>query len=157
MTNIIKPILGITGHRTISHPIDKIKETFREIIKREQPQKLISGMALGFDTIAAEIAIEQNIPLVAATPFAEQAEKWPQKDKEHYLELLSKAIEIYIHPQTTSGNKVYAGYFGRNRWIVENSTLLVAYMINDKDGGTAYTFDYAQKKGVRSINLVSLL
>lgn len=147
--------IGATGHTTITHDIEKLRKELRDIFIDEAPFKqAISGMALGYDTVFAEVALELGIPLIAAIPFAEQASNWPKKNREHYLYLLSKAKDIYIHPQTQVGNKVYAGYFGRNRWIVENSQLLVAYMINSEDGGTAYTWKYAVKKGLRTINLI---
>ena len=155
MTDLIT--IGVTGHRNITHSVDRIKEELRKIFLEEKAGTIISGVALGFDTIVAEVAIEMGIPFIAAVPFAEQAAQWPEADRNHYMDLLSKTKDVYIHPQAVSGNKVYAGYFGRNRWIVKNSQLLVAYMINDKDGGTAYTWGEATKAGKRTINVVDRL
>lgn len=146
--------IGATGHRTITHDVEKVREELKNIFLVEKPSQVISGMALGYDTVFVEVAMELGIPFIAAVPFAEQASVWPEKERQHYLDLLSKAKDIYIHPETKVGNKVYAGYFGRNRWIVEHSQLLVAYMINSEDGGTAHTWKYAVKKGLRTINLV---
>jgi uncharacterized phage-like protein YoqJ len=104
-----------------------------------------------------EVALELGIPFIPAIPFVKQASVWPEKDRNHYIKLLGKAKDIYIHPETKIGNKIYAGYFGRNKWIVENSQLLVAYMVNSTDGGTAHTWNCAVKKGIRTINLIDRL
>ena len=154
MSNLV---IGATGHRTITHPEERVKEELKKIFTIEAPSHVISGMALGYDTLFVEVAIEMGIPFVAAIPFAEQANLWPEENKKHYMNLLEKAKDIYIHPQTVTKNKVYAGYFGRNRWIVQNSQLLVAYMINSEDGGTAHTWNYAVKEGRRTINIVERL
>ena len=155
MTELIT--IGVTGHRNVTHPVDRVKEELRKIFLEEKAGTIITGMALGYDTIVAEVAIEMGIPFIAAVPFVEQASVWPEVDRNHYVDLLSKAKDIYIHPQTVVGNKIYAGFFGRNKWIVENSQLLVAYMINDKDGGTAHTWKVATKAGKRTINVVDRL
>ena len=40
----------------------------------------------------------------------------------------------------------------RNRYMVDNSGLCVCYWIRDK-GGTAYTVHYAEKEGLKIINI----
>lgn len=149
--------IGITGHRQITHDKEKIKRVLKEIVLTNNCKRIISGMALGFDTIAAEVALELQIPLVAALPFVEQAALWPEEDKEKYLSILEKTERIYIQPENPNGNKFNAGYFGRNRWIVSQSEMLVAYMINDVDGGTAHAWKEAGKKKIPRINVVDLL
>lgn len=149
--------IGCTGHRTLSHDINLIKKYTKEILIKNNCTLAISGMALGYDTVFIETALELGIPFIAAIPFAEQAAAWPEKDKKHYLDLLSKAKDIYIHPETKIGNKVYAGYFGRNKWIIEQSQLLIAYMINSDEGGTAHTVKTALKMGKKIINIVDQL
>ena len=150
-------VIGATGHKTLSHDETRIREELKKIFIAEAPKHTITGMALGYDMLFAEVSLELGIPFVAAVPFEEQAAMWPEHEQKRYLDLISKAKDIYIHPQTVVGNKVYAGYFGRNKWIVQNSQLIVAYMINDKDGGTAHTWNQAMKQGVRAINLVDKL
>ena len=150
-------IVGITGHRTLSHDIRDVRKVTRELFEKHEAEKVVTGMALGFDTIAAEVALEMGIPFVAAIPFIEQAKMWPKEDQDKYLSLLEKAADVYVHPETVVGNKVYAGYFGRNRWIVSQSNVLVAYMVNDQDGGTAYTWKEATKKNIVCENVVTYL
>ena len=44
--------------------------------------------------------------------------------------------------------------FKRNRHLVDNSSVCVCYLTKDS-GGTAYTVDYAEKKGLEIINLAT--
>lgn len=151
-------IIGVTGHRTLSHSYENIYKKTKELFIENEVTKVVSGMALGFDTIAAKIAIEMNIPLIAALPFEEQAKLWNEEDKETYISLLEKAEHVYVQPiPLNSPNRHNQGYFGRNRWIVSQSNILVAYMINDKDGGTAHTWKEAGKKDIPRFNVVNYL
>lgn len=150
-------IAGITGHRKLEHSPDSIKKVLKDQFELFGVKKVVTGMALGFDTIAAQLAVEMKIPFVAALPFVEQAKLWKESDIEIYMDLLDKASDIYIQPDTYDKNRIMAGYFGRNNWIVSQSNILFAYMINDKDGGTAHTFKTAVKKGIPSINLIDFL
>ena len=146
--------IGITGHRQLNHSELTIKQALKKLYIENKADLVISGMALGFDTLAAEVALENNIPYIAAIPFVEQAKLWPKKDQEKYLFLLEYAKEIYIQPEAETGNRIFAGYFGRNRWIVTNTELLIAYIANYKDGGTADTWNYAEKLGRSRVNII---
>lgn len=42
--------------------------------------------------------------------------------------------------------------FKRNRHLVDNSSICIAYL-TEETGGTAYTVKYANQKGVRVINI----
>lgn len=43
-------------------------------------------------------------------------------------------------------------YYQRDRYLVDNSSLCISYQTR-KNGGTAYTVDYANKQGIKVINL----
>jgi uncharacterized phage-like protein YoqJ len=149
-------IVGITGHRKISHSVDILKKCLKEILLKNDCKSLISGMSLGWDTIAAETAIKLNIPLIAAVPFEDQASLWTQEQQEYYLGLLGYAKEIYIPPIKAGSNK-NAGYFARNRWIVDNCDILIAYIIDFKTGGTAHCFSYAEKQKKQIVKIIEHL
>ena len=147
-------VIGATGHRVLTHNIVEIKEELKKIFIQEQPNKVISGFALGYDILFIEVALELGIPFIAAIPFVEQAVKWPEKERQQYLYLLSKAKDIYISPETKTGNKIYTGYFERNLWICKNSDMIVAYFNpNIKNGGTFYTVNQALKSNKKVINI----
>lgn len=100
-------------------------------------------MALGIDTIVAEVAVELNIPFVAAIPFVGQEKIWKQYQKDKYNSLLSKATEKVI---VSSGG--YAAYKMqvRNEWMVKNSDLLIAVYNDKKSGGTFNCLQFAHSE-----------
>jgi hypothetical protein len=66
-------VLAVTGHRPdklnyeydLNGPWSKhIREKLQETINDLKPTRMLSGMALGVDTIWAMLAIENNIPLI---------------------------------------------------------------------------------------------
>jgi len=113
----------------------------------------ISGACAGFDLLAAEavIALKQKYPhikLILAVPFPEQADKWANEAKQRYLRILVASDDMKLVSQS-----YYRGvYYVRNRFMVDNSSLLICYF-NGSSGGTAYTVEYADKKGLRIYNL----
>lgn len=142
------------------------------IIKKEHENKLISdlidqinskiidgyncficGGAVGFDTIAALCVLKTKITnphirLALALPYKNQHSKWPQADKTKYEYILENADEIiYVSDEYNSGCMLK-----RNRFMVDNSSLLIAYLSGIK-GGTVYTYNYAIKSGIERVNL----
>ena len=117
----------------------------------------ISGMAMGFDIIAAECVLtlsqtpkfrDADIKLVCALPFKDQAKKYPAEWKERYDALLKSADQTII-----ISNDYYKGcYFDRNRFMVDNSDCVVTWFDGNK-GGTKNTLEYAKEKGRAVINI----
>jgi len=143
--------LGVTGHRPNglpggydeTHPFYTwLRNEIRNKISQLKPSEIITGMALGVDQIVAEIAIELNIPFVAAVPFEGQESKWPQSSKEKYDQLLRKAEEVVIVSEDG-----YAAWKmqKRNEWIVDNSDAILGIWSGLK-GGTGNCLEYAEKK-----------
>jgi uncharacterized phage-like protein YoqJ len=152
-------IISCTGHRPNKLPYGYdypslfsqwLQDKFISIFKDKKPKKIISGMALGVDTIFAITAIEQNIPLLAAIPFLGQEKIWPKKSQIVYNNLLSKAKEkIIVSDGAYSAQKMQI----RNEWMVDNSDILVA-VFNGSKGGTAncYSYAFSKKKEIILIN-----
>ncbi len=144
-------IIGVTGHRKIEldlYPF--VIEKATSLFKEYNPEKVISGMALGFDGLVCDICIENNIPYIAAVPFLGQENVWNNAQKEKYKDLLDKACEVrYI------GAPGYAAYkmFWRNEWIVDNSDLMIAYYDYSGKGGTYQCIKYAELKNKTVINI----
>lgn len=107
-----------------------------------KPNKCISGMALGYDSYAANICIKLDIPFIAAIPFEGQEKMWPDKSKKTYYKLLEKASEkIVVCEGGYSAHKMQV----RNEWMVNHCDLLLACWDGSK-GGTSNCVDYAMKK-----------
>ncbi len=141
-------ILSITGHRpdklggyklpnpTYIKVCQKIEQAFKEL----QPEKIISGMALGVDQWAAMIAYRMKIPFLAAVPFEGQETKWPAKSQEIYQLLLSKASEkVIVSSGVYSSSKLQT----RNRWMVDYSDKTLAVW-DGSPGGTGNCINYAK-------------
>jgi len=110
----------------------------------------ICGGALGFDTLAATAVIKRkrefDIKLVIAVPHKGQDAVWPEHDRKRYAYILDNADHIvYLAEKYTHGCMQ-----ARNRYMVDNANLLVAYSDSAK-GGTAYTCAYAIQQGVKRV------
>jgi uncharacterized phage-like protein YoqJ len=139
-------ILGFTGHRPASLPGNYSQHTDRAllstadfILTEYKPEKVISGMALGWDIAVAQCAINRGIGLIAAIPFESQSSRWPQTSQTRYRRLLNKAAQIeVISPGDYSSEAMQL----RNQWIVNHCDRLMALWHSEK-GGTKNCVDYA--------------
>jgi len=146
-----------TGHRNI--PLLKRKAVVRNL-KNELTtlidkgyQYFGAGGALGFDTIAAQTVLElkeqfSHIKLILVLPCETQTRGWKEKDIAIYEEIKRQADKVvYTSKEYTRGCM-----HKRNRHLVDNSSICIAYL-TEQSGGTAYTVDYARKNGLTVINI----
>lgn len=145
-----------TGHRKLdSEFLPIIKEKTREEIITLIAQgykQFICGGALGFDTIAEQIVCEMkkiyDIRLILAIPCHTQTKYWKTNDKIDHFTISKNADEcIYV-----SRNYFKGCMQVRNRFMVDNSSICIAFMQEYK-GGTKNTVKYAENEGVRVINI----
>ncbi len=137
-----------TGHRNISYEKYKeITDGLKKIIEKlidEGYNYFISGGALGFDTLSAQTvlnlkAIKDNIFLEIAIPCPEQSKNFTKSQKEIYDDIISKADKtVYVSDRYTSYCMAK-----RNRYMVDNSNCVVAYLTTPC-GGTFNTVNYAE-------------
>ena len=116
----------------------------------------ICGMALGIDTIAAEIVLavkqkfpEKNIRLICAVPCKNQAAGWNKNQKTRYGNILGQADEVIIISDEYTPYCMSA----RNKFMVENSSLVIA-VGGQTPGGTKNTMDLAKEMGRDIIHIV---
>lgn len=140
-------ILAVTGHRphklggySGNHPLRQaVRQQLQDLLFAQQPEMVISGMALGVDQDFAELALALRIPLIAAVPFRGQESVWPAAAQEHYRALLAQASDVtYV---STGG---YAAWKlqRRNEWMVDHCDQLIAVW-DGSAGGTANCVAYA--------------
>ncbi len=111
--------------------------------------RMISGMALGWDTAVALAALELKIPLEAAVPFKGQEEKWPEPAKRRYHDILRRCIRVnYLAPPGFQAWKMG----NRNFWMVNKSERMLA-LWNGTKGGTEVCVGMANKEGREVVNL----
>ena len=115
--------------------------------------RFYTGMAMGFDIIAAEhIALikklNHSIKLIAVIPFKDQAKNWPKEWTARYFALLDECDEIIT---LEDEYRIWA-YEQRNRYMVDHSQYVLTYY-DGKKGGTANTVKYAIKKNREILNI----
>lgn len=137
--------ITICGHREVSG--DQARELMSKILDRVIEKgfdTLITGVAVGADLMAASVAMDKNIDILAAIPFKGQEARYSKDQKELYEAIMA-------HPRTTkeyvSESYHKGAYFKRNRYMVNRSSMVIAFMNNSKSG-TGYTVDFAQSEGV---------
>ena len=149
-----KEVVGVTGHRSLM-PFNgrQVYNAARYQLTVLKPCKVITGLAVGFDTVVGIACVDLQIPFIAAIPFDEQPNLYGHEQKKVYYQLLQKATEVW-KPTSGKGNQ---RYFIRNNYIVDNSTTVMGYVIPGKKGGSAYTWEYASKQLKQKINIYWLL
>jgi len=154
-------ICCFTGHRTI--PDEHLPRLHREldrildILIRSGVRTFRAGGALGFDTVAALSVLEKrklypHIRLELYLPCRDQSKGWRPADISIYEDIINKADSVvFLYDRYTR----YCMH-ERNRQLVDGSDFCISYCTSST-GGTAYTVDYAKKKGVKITNLADFL
>ena len=150
-------ICCFTGHRNILPDDAKaLHERLDHVISvliSKGVKTFRCGGAIGFDTLAALIILEKkrdgaDVSLELFLPCRDQSSAWNDFNRGIYDYVLSEANSIHYSEEYYQPGCMLK----RNREMVNGSTYCVAYCKKDS-GGTAYTLNYAKKKGVRTLNL----
>ena len=150
-----------TGHRSIpfAHR-KKLRELLVVAVKELYERgcrEFLSGGALGFDIMAAEIVLnlKKTCPdarLIMALPCRDQDKMWNNADKIRYKNVLDGADEVVFLCETYCTGCMHL----RNKYLVENSGFCIAYY-SRQGGGTAYTVNYAREREREIINLAYMM
>ena len=148
-----------TGHRELS-PVKFISVKHRLLSVIDQLisrgiTNFCAGGALGFDTLAALTVLEAKnkypqIKLIMILPCKDQADNWSFVKRENYKAILRKADEVFYVAESYSQFCMQK----RNQELVNRSSICVC-CLERSSGGTAYTVNYAKKKGLEIINLLN--
>ncbi|MBO7187351.1 MAG: DUF1273 family protein [Clostridia bacterium] len=143
---------AVTGHRfnLSGLNLDKLKNEFINLIGAGYENFLI-GMAIGFDTVCFQTLEElkktyPNIKIIACVPCVKQYARFNQKQKEEYFRQIKNCDDVKI----LSSEYTPTCMFKRNKYMVDNSSVLIAFL-NKKSGGTYNTVKYAVEKGIKII------
>lgn len=149
-------IIAGTGHRKFKnnyypsktwHPI--CEKTIK-ILEKLKPEKILSGGAIGFDSLLIDAAISLKVPYILCAPFKNQSGNWPLKSKQRYDKYLEKADEIVI---VSEGGFTSQKMQIRNEYLVDNCNLLLAFF-NGEKGGTYNCVKYANFVNRKIINII---
>ena len=149
-----------TGHRPekLKSGEEDIKKALRPVVEQavaDGDTDFIVGMAPGVDIWAAEIVLElkkknDSIKLICAKPFPNFCNRRHKDYTERAQNIMSQAFSVY----DVSDGYQRDCYIKRDRWMVDNSSRVIA-VFNGTPGGTKYTIDYATGKGkdVRTVEV----
>ena len=145
--------VAFTGHRTYRSEADEELRQLLEELYAEGARRYLCGMAWGFDLSAGEAVVQhkllhEDVELVAVEPFAEFRSLFRGEDAERYDAIIAAA-----DCRVVVGENNVGAYMRRNDYLVDHSSLVVAWWDGRRDGGTAYTALRARRKGREVINL----
>lgn len=148
-------ILAGTGHRPDklggygAESRDRLVALAHAAIRKYNPARVITGMALGWDMALAHAAYSLDVPYTAAIPFEGQESRWPPLSQQNWRFYVENADSV-IHVSDPG----YAAWKmqRRNEWMVDNATHVLA-LWNGTPGGTANCVAYAHKVGRPVINI----
>lgn len=145
--------VAFTGHRTYRSEADEELRQLLEELYAKGARRYLCGMAWGFDLSAGEAVVQhkllhEDVELVAVEPFAEFRSLFRGEDAERYDALIAAA-----DCRVVVGENNVGAYMHRNDYLVNHSSLVVAWWDGRRDGGTAYTALRARRKGREVVNL----
>lgn len=134
--------------------IDKLKNAIKKTLVQtinEGCLHYLCGFDEGTDLIFAECLLElkkqyPNIILESVLPYENQAEKWDEKTREKYYDLLSKCDRETILQSHFDKDC----FIKRNRYMVNKSDMLIAVYF-DKLSNALFSLNYANHLGKRII------
>ncbi len=115
--------------------------------------RLISGMALGGDTVWAMVALKlkRDFPgkfiLECAIPCKDQEKRWKKVDQERYHQILKEADTV-THISTNPYDNTCM--YNRDKYMVDQADCIFGVCLGIPSG-TKNTLDYAKKQGVECV------
>lgn len=163
-----------TGRRKIqgqyvNSPLNKIARDLAEgitavlnylsLFEQTVDIKVISGMALGFDMVLANTVIDLkqsdpvlNLSLECAIPFNNHSHKWSKHLQQWYDYILDFADSVHY----TSNNRIKnlsPLFEKRDRYMIDNSDVVISLWDYVEKGGTYKAICYAQKINKPILNI----
>ena len=152
-------IIAGTGHRPKYlpcaydeyHPwLIDLKTRLKSELITNEVSKVISGMAIGWDTWLAEAALELGLPLDCYISFRGQENRWPNESQKRYKSIIQECDNVVI-----CSERYHRGaFFVRDEKMVDDCDKVFALWNPEiKSGGTRHTVQYAVKNNVDVINM----
>ena len=150
-----------TGHRRLPEPEPVLRQKLEAALLRlaaAHYEDFYCGGALGFDLLAGEAVLDTaaryalplRLHMVLPCSREAQTRAWPAPQRQRQQRLLDRAATV-----VTLSPYYYPGCMqARNRYLVDHSSYCLC-CLTQASGGTAYTVQYAQKKGLPVENLAA--
>lgn len=148
-----------TGHRSLSHEeMLKAAVRLRRVIEEQIKAGVVfygAGGARGFDALAAQTVLEMKkeypqLRLILVLPCEDQTRGWRSEDIAVYEDIKRRSDKVVYVSREYTPHCMHR----RNRHLVDHSGTCICYLIRST-GGTAYTVDYARRKGLHVINIAN--
>lgn len=142
-----------TGHRTYDGSRNEELARAIKSLYAEGYRNFLCGMAIGFDLVAADIALSlrtelKGLRVVAVIPFEGMQSRFSGSQRALFERVRCAADEVICLAPKYS----VAAYTVRNNFLVDNASAIITYFDGSK-GGTAYTVRRAVKKLAYIINI----
>ncbi|MBO5883414.1 MAG: hypothetical protein J6Q78_03310 [Clostridia bacterium] len=143
--------IAFIGHREIYNAktiCDKLDEIIKDRLRHEEYVEFLMGRNGDFDIFAASAVKKAQKALGHENNCLILVEPYPMKDDEYYKKYYDEIqypLDRSTHPKSAITK--------RNRWLVENADMLIAYVEEGKNGGAMTVLKYAERLDVKIINL----
>jgi hypothetical protein len=112
-------MIVVTGHRPQRIPgfnLARVTDLARAALERHQPDHVITGLGLGWDTAVGLACVELALPFTAALPHLGRPARWRAAALARWFALLEHAHQVVV-----IGNEKdpRAAYLARNRWTID--------------------------------------
>lgn len=150
-------IIALTGHRPKSLPCKYNEQDLwllNVLVKLGQamdivkPRLILSGMAIGWDMWATELAISKKIPVHAYIPFYGQELKWPPRTQQRYKNLMAKVEYTKVIASSYSSQAMK----DRNIELISACDEVWALYSGDRSSGTGHAIGVAQIQNKQVVN-----
>ena len=148
-----------SGHRSMSSEEKlKVAVRLREIIVEQIEAGVVfygAGGARGFDSLAAQTVLDMKkeypqLRLILVLPCEDQTRGWRSEDIAVYEDIKRRSDKVVYVSREYTPDCMHK----RNRHLVDHSGTCICYLTRSS-GGTAYTVDYARRKGLHVINIAN--
>ncbi|MBR6873893.1 MAG: DUF1273 family protein [Ruminococcus sp.] len=150
-----------TGHRDLSESERSLSERLYSLLEKlvieDGITDFYAGGAVGFDTVAAKcvLRLKEKFPqvklhLVLPCSNEQQTKKWTANQKYEFRQILTRADSV----EYTSQHQFRGCMAVRNARLVEHAEdYCICYHDPARKNGTSQTIGFAEKKGLKVINL----
>ena len=150
-------VVTFAGHREVyqANIADRLDETISKIIETDDSFRFLVGGMGDFDGMCSSAVRRakknhpgKQISLELVLPY------FTQELNTHKM-FYETSYDDVIVPMELAGVHYKSAITKRNRWMIDKSQHLIAFVYRDF-GGACTTLHYAEKKGLKIINLAKL-
>lgn len=149
-------IIAGTGHRKIfdryypHRSWNRVCEEVVRVFEELKPKLIISGGAIGFDSLIIDAAKALGIEYSMAIPFEGQESRWNIESQERFRDYRKGAKSVVI---VSGGGFSAAKMQVRNEYLVDHCDILLALFNPSHGGGTANCLNYAKQVNKQTIRI----